>query len=155
MTHLDHALFRCCLKFKGKPLKSCPTHSNVMTTVTVTSSRQSLISPSVPAGLPELLALTAGRSPEECVTVVERIYSCHHPSLSPDNKHALEVCVCVRGVCVCVTYIHYTVFSVTELLRSGADLLLSFGEGVYEKWSSDTQQDDQVCTAVCVVCVRT
>ena len=35
------------------------------------------------------------RSPEECGTVIERIHSCYHPSLAPENRHLLEVCVCV------------------------------------------------------------
>ena len=37
------------------------------------------------------LAMHCGRSCDECVTVVERIHSCYHPSLASDNKHLLEV----------------------------------------------------------------
>ncbi|CAI8041281.1 Nucleolar protein 14 [Geodia barretti] len=44
----------------------------------------------MPTSLPDLLAHTTGRSPEECGTVVERIHSCHHPSLAPENRQLLE-----------------------------------------------------------------
>ena len=36
-------------------------------------------------------ALTIPRSPEECQTAVDRIYTCNHPSLGADNKRELEV----------------------------------------------------------------
>ena len=31
------------------------------------------------------------RPAEECLTAVERIYSCNHPTLQPANKQKLEV----------------------------------------------------------------
>lgn len=35
-------------------------------------------------------ALTTPRSPEECQTAVDRIYTCNHPSLGADNRRELE-----------------------------------------------------------------
>lgn len=92
------------------------------------------------------------RSPEESLTVVERIYSCYHPSLSPDNKKLLEVCY--EAVCVCSGLCVVDLNFFSEMFGSSYRLLLPFGKELYYKWSSDSQQDNQVGEewGVCVIC---
>ena len=46
---------------------------------------------SVPRNLQEFRTIVDHRSPDECVTAVERIHACNHPSISPSNKQKLEV----------------------------------------------------------------
>lgn len=44
----------------------------------------------VPRSLDEFCSIVEHRSPEECLTAVERIHSCNHPSISPTNKLQLQ-----------------------------------------------------------------
>ncbi len=50
----------------------------------------SLLLSLVPKTLEELRSAVDGRSPAECLTAIQRIHSCNHPSLSASNKKQLE-----------------------------------------------------------------
>ena len=45
---------------------------------------------SVPKTLKEFRSIVEGCSPSECLTALQRIHSCNHPSLSSSNKKQLE-----------------------------------------------------------------
>ena len=79
------------------------------------------------------------RSPEECGTVIERIHSCYHPSLAPENRHLLEVCVCVF-----VWSCDLCCAALSEVSGSAGVLLPPSWEGSHPQWLADPQLCSQV-----------
>ena len=55
----------------------------------------------VPDSLGVFRKLVEGCGPEECQVLVERVYTCNHPSLSSGNKQRLQVSGIVAFSCGC------------------------------------------------------